>query len=256
MLLRMAEFIRRNRRQVAESERTLVDGLDVAIGNLTGVSGLAREARSIIAALVEAGGTGVGAAQGTAVAVSMFASAGTGTPIAALSGAAAQNATLAVLGGGTLASGGGGMALGAVTLNFVTVGPALLVAGMAINAGGERQLTHAARFVAKAEQHRAELAATREAFGGIKQRIAELRELLAQLVVRGEAAFEALEETEQKKEGFSPASDAPAFQGAMALAIAVRDLVMTPVLNAEGELNGEAVRLHVKYRKLVDDGGE
>lgn len=60
----MAEFIRRNRRQVAESDRTLVDGLDIAIGNLAGVPGLAREARSIIAALVGAGGTGMGAAQG------------------------------------------------------------------------------------------------------------------------------------------------------------------------------------------------
>ncbi|MBB1515999.1 hypothetical protein H5398_08470 [Tessaracoccus sp. MC1679] len=256
VLLRMAEFIRRNRRQVAESERTLVDGLDIAIGNLAGVPGLAREAGSIIAALVGAGGTGMGAAQGTAAAVTAFATAGTGTPIAALSGAAAQSATLAVLGGGTLASGGGGMALGALTLNFVMVGPAVLVGGMAINAGGERQLTHAARFAAKTEQHCAELAATREVFGGIEQRIAELRELLAELAERGEAALERLEFTEQKEGGFDPAVDASEFQGAMALAVAVRDMVVTPVLNPEGQLNGEAVRLHVKYRKLVEDGGK
>lgn len=256
VLFRMAEFIRRNRRRVAESERTLVDGLDIAIGNLAGVPGMAREARSIVAALVGAGGTGVGAAQGTAAAVSAFASAGTGTPIAALSGAAAQNATLAVLGGGTLASGGGGMALGALALNFVMVGPALLVGGLALNAGGERQLTHAARFVAEAKQYRAELAATREAFRGIEQRIAELRELLTELAERGEAALERLEFTEQKEGGFDPAVDAFEFQGAMALAVAVRDVVVTPVLNAEGQLNGEAVRLHVKYRKLVEDGRE
>ena len=45
--------------------------------------------------------------------------AGTGTAISSLSGAAATNATLAWLGGGTLASGGGGMAAGAFVLGGV-----------------------------------------------------------------------------------------------------------------------------------------
>ena len=48
--------------------------------------------------------------------VGTLASAGTGTAITGLSGAAATNATLAWLGGGTIAAGGGGVAAGTVVL--------------------------------------------------------------------------------------------------------------------------------------------
>lgn len=58
------------------------------------------------------------------------ATSGTGTAIASLSGAAAKNATLAYLGGGTVASGGGGMALG----TLVTCG-AVAVAAIAVTYG-------------------------------------------------------------------------------------------------------------------------
>lgn len=48
--------------------------------------------------------------------VGTFGTASTGTAISALSGAAATNAALAVLGGGTIAAGGGGVAAGAAVL--------------------------------------------------------------------------------------------------------------------------------------------
>ena len=62
---------------------------------------------------------------GTMGALAAWGSAGTGTAIATLSGAAATNASLALLGGGTLAAGGGGVLLGTVILS----GGAILVAG-------------------------------------------------------------------------------------------------------------------------------
>jgi len=73
-----------------------------------------------------------GANAGTAVMIlgSMGASAGTGTAISALNGAAATNAALAWLGGGTLASGGGGMAAGgAVVAAVSTAGIGIAVVG-------------------------------------------------------------------------------------------------------------------------------
>ncbi|MDM8561046.1 hypothetical protein [Candidatus Parabeggiatoa sp. HSG14] len=76
---------------------------------------------------------GIGAAAGTLASatafglVAAFGTAGTGTAIASLSGAAATNATLAVIGGGTLAAGGGGAAAGATIL---TGGAALVVIGI------------------------------------------------------------------------------------------------------------------------------
>lgn len=54
------------------------------------------------------------------------AAAGTGTAISALSGAAAESAALAWLGGGTLAAGGGGVAAGALVLEAVATGGAIL----------------------------------------------------------------------------------------------------------------------------------
>lgn len=82
------------------------------------------------------GGAGLGAAGGfaaagaTTAAVMALGTASTGTAIASLSGAAATNATLALLGGGTLAAGGGGMAAGAAALGAATLGVGLLIGGV------------------------------------------------------------------------------------------------------------------------------
>lgn len=79
------------------------------------------------AALGTAGG--VAAAGATTAAVMALGSASTGTPIAFLAGAAANNAALAFLGGGSLAVGGGGVALGTTVLSAATLGVGLLIGG-------------------------------------------------------------------------------------------------------------------------------
>ncbi|VAY86331.1 hypothetical protein MNB_ARC-1_1284 [hydrothermal vent metagenome] len=66
---------------------------------------------------------GAGIAGATYATVAAFGAASTGTVISSLSGAAATNATLAWLGGGALAAGGGGMALGAIVLGGIAVVP-------------------------------------------------------------------------------------------------------------------------------------
>lgn len=88
------------------------------------------------------GGAAIGTAGGfasagaTTAAVMALGCASTGTPIAALSGVAATNATLAALGGGSLAAGGGGMALGTTILGATTLGVGLLVGGIIFNVTG------------------------------------------------------------------------------------------------------------------------
>lgn len=59
--------------------------------------------------------------------VGTFGTASTGAAIASLHGVAATNATLAWFGGGAIADGGGGMAMGALMLAFVGLVPALAV---------------------------------------------------------------------------------------------------------------------------------
>ncbi len=87
-------------------------------------------------------GAGAGALSGMGVfgLVSELGVAGTGTAIAQLSGAAATNATLAWLGGGTIAAGGGGMALGSVVLGGIVALPALLIASGVMDAKGKECL--------------------------------------------------------------------------------------------------------------------
>lgn len=75
--------------------------------------------------------------------VMAFAAASTGTSIAALSGAAAYNATLAAIGGGSLAAGGFGMAGGAAILGGVVLAPVLAIAGLAYASHAEKALEHA-----------------------------------------------------------------------------------------------------------------
>jgi hypothetical protein len=74
-------------------------------------------------------GVGVLGACGVMNAAIFFGTASTGTAVSTLSGAAATNAALAWLGGGTLAAGGGGMAMGSIV---VTGGGAAI--GIAVTA--------------------------------------------------------------------------------------------------------------------------
>lgn len=88
------------------------------------------------------GGAAVGTAGGfaaagaTTSAVMALGTASTGTAISSLSGVAATNAVLAALGGGSIAAGGGGMALGSVVLGGATLGISLLVGGIIFAATG------------------------------------------------------------------------------------------------------------------------
>ena len=96
---------------------------------------------------------GTGALVGIATygGVSMFASASTGTAIAALSGVAKKNATLAWLGGGPLATGGLGVAGGSVVLGGIVIGAVAVVGGVIAGAKGKAKLAEAKKIHAEAE---------------------------------------------------------------------------------------------------------
>ena len=83
--------------------------------------------------------------------VMMFAKASTGTAIAALSGAAKKNATLAWFGGGSIKSGGMGMLAGKVVLAGVVLAPIAIVAGTIAAAKGKERLAEAKKVHAEAK---------------------------------------------------------------------------------------------------------
>lgn len=79
---------------------------------------------------------GAAASAGTTSLVMAVGHASTGAAIAKLSGAALEKAILAWLGGGSIAAGGGGMALGVFVLNSVAGGVGVLFAGAAFAGAG------------------------------------------------------------------------------------------------------------------------
>ncbi|MFF8594361.1 hypothetical protein ACF061_23500 [Streptomyces sp. NPDC015220] len=90
-----------------------------------GIANAIRGAAAVGAAGAVAGGA---AAYGAFTAAALFGTASTGTAISTLSGVAATNATLALLGGGTLAAGGAGMAGGILLLTGMVAAPAAALA--------------------------------------------------------------------------------------------------------------------------------
>lgn len=117
-------------------------------GDFTGttLSGLKQDYQ-----MLKDAGLGIGAGMGSGAALAfgayngtmLLATASTGTAISSLSGVAATNATLAWLGGGSLASGGFGMAGGMMVLGGIVAGPALAIFGHILGNKGEEALNNA-----------------------------------------------------------------------------------------------------------------
>jgi transcriptional regulator with XRE-family HTH domain len=109
-----------------------------------------------------AAGAAVGgaAAYGTFVAVASFGTASTGAAISGLTGVAATNATLALLGGGTLAAGGAGVAGGTMVLAGIVAAPAFILTAGGLIWMAKRNRKQQQELAAKLDEAEAELAAT------------------------------------------------------------------------------------------------
>jgi hypothetical protein len=126
---------------------------------------------------------GSGALAGVAAygGIGMLATASTGTAIGTLSGAAATNATLAWLGGGSLAAGGGGMAAGAVVLGGVVALPILAVGYAIFHSKAKANLAEAKKNKLKAEQFRSEINLAHSKMIAIIQRVNQMQFTLEKL---------------------------------------------------------------------------
>lgn len=96
--------------------------------------------------------TGTVASGATISLVSLLGTASTGTAIASLHGSAAVNATLAALGGGSIATGGGGIIGGIVTLGGIFVIPAVVASAFIWNNKVEESHKQAIDYKEQVEQ--------------------------------------------------------------------------------------------------------
>lgn len=107
------------------------------------IDGIALSTTAYLGKIAGAGVTGAAAAYAVYGGAMALAAASTGTPIAALSGVAAYNATMAAIGGGSIAAGGFGMAGGALVLGSVVAAPIIAIAGWAFASHAEEALSAA-----------------------------------------------------------------------------------------------------------------
>ena len=144
-----ADWIERNQMAVNRLGHDPVGGIDVSIPELPAMKNEVKQARGWIKGGVAGASAAVAAPQAALMGVSAFATASTGTAISSLSGAAATNATLAWLGGGSLAAGGGGMAAGTAVLGLVAAAPAAFIGGITVAVIGSKQKTSAKQYAAE-----------------------------------------------------------------------------------------------------------
>ncbi|MFZ2511968.1 MAG: hypothetical protein WAW85_12885 [Gordonia sp. (in: high G+C Gram-positive bacteria)] len=227
---RMVEFMVRNEKKVRENQSLLVDGLEARAEEMGAVAGPGlSEGLGILGGLAGGAAAGAGAGAAAGAIAGAIGTASTGAAISGLSGAAASSATMAWLGGGALSAGGGGIAAGALVLNSVIVGPALLATGFAVGKQGAKATTKAVTAETEVEVAIAELDVFDGALEAVRKRCAELSGILDELTVRGVEALDVLE-----SEPFEPQLHAGRFQRALILAKSVRDVVDTPIVGDDG----------------------
>lgn len=195
--------------------------------------------------ILSSGITGVGAGVllgwGTYGGVMALGSASTGTAIAGLSGAAATNATLAWLGGGAIAAGGGGMALGTAVLGGIVAGPALLVAGGIFDAKAKEKLNNAYSNLAKAKKIESDIEKGIVELNYIRFTANQVKNLLSQIRKYSYLSNYEMRKIIRKKTNWELFSQIE--KETVALAVKqiqlIKKIIDTPLLAKEGTLTPE-----------------
>lgn len=157
-------------------ELDLEQQFEITPQKLAAWEGVSAHAVEVLGGIAKSGAAGVATATGVYGAVGVFGTASTGTAIGTLSGAAAKSATLAWLGGGSLAAGGGGVALGTVVLGGLVAGPALLVAGFFVHSKAEKAKTEVEQQIAEMDKAEAQMEQQIAVIETVLLRIDELHE--------------------------------------------------------------------------------
>lgn len=179
--------------------------------------------------------------------VGALATASTGTAIASLSGAAATNATLAWLGGGSLAAGGLGVAGGTWVLGGLVAGPALALLGFTMANHAEQALTEAEKYVAEVEQKIAELELLQDRLAELDANIQETHKVLDGL----NEAFKMARASYSQHIG-QPTRDetmASKLQHLLMIFKAIKEVVQTPLLDQQG---APVTGLGLRYTKILE----
>lgn len=213
-------------------------------------------ATSLLGGVASGAVAGAITAFGAYSAAGAFATASTGAAISGLSGAAATNATLAFFGGGSLASGGLGMAGGTAVLGGLVAGPALAVLGTVLGAKASANRDKAYANYSKAKEFREEMNSASVLCIGIRRRASMFERFLISL----NSVFEPLI-YDMKQIIYQKGADYRTFTNeekavvaqATAMASAIKSILDTPILNEEGTLTDESEKMAELTRKRIEE---
>lgn len=212
-------------------------------------------ATSLAAGSIAGAAGGALTALGAYSAAATFATASTGTAISTLSGAAATNATLAFFGGGSLATGGLGMAGGVAVLGGLVAGPALLVMGIITGATAGKGLEEAKSHATEADVICAQLEMGAMQCIAIRRRTYMFHNLLARLDAYFLPLIHSMEAIVEK-EGVDYAKysveSRKVIASAAATAISIKAVLDTPILTAEGAVTDESEAVTAKLVASID----
>lgn len=210
--------------EVIKKGRSKLTGFE----NVISVEQLKECERMVTLSLNIESGLGKGAAAGALAAmgaygsVGVLATASTGAAISGLTGVAATNATLAWLGGGSLAAGGFGMAGGMLALGGIVLGPALAVGGFMLASKAEEALSDARAYEAKADEAISKMDIGMTGLKAIRSNAAELGNIIIELANR----FDSIKvDSVDDKIGFKRMAD---------IGKALKEVLDIPVLDEKG----------------------
>lgn len=190
-------------------------------------------------------GLGAGISGGAALAYGaysgtmMLATASTGTAIGTLSGAAATNATLAWLGGGSLAAGGGGVAMGTAVLGGIVAGPALAIFGHVLGSKAEEALANAESNKEVASTHWKEAKLAAEQLNAIEEVVRLANDTFSKVSTHLRRSVRQLQGViEAKGEDYSTFApeDKEAVFRSVKYAQLIKAMIDTPILDEQGAL--------------------
>jgi hypothetical protein len=200
--------------------------------------------KDVVSGGIAALGSGGLAGLATYGGIGLLGTASTGTAISTLGGVAATNATLAWLGGGSLAAGGLGMAGGMAVLGGIVAAPVLGVGGMLLASKAEAAKEDAYANHSKAELAAEEMKSAGVAVDAIKKRFQEINNILIKLDDIFAPLLISLQElvsVNQNYEMYSEEDKKGVFI-AVSTAKLLKGILETPIIDEDGQLTSESRR--------------
>ena len=242
-----------------EKEYEILGKIDIKPEQIKELESVEMNASNALGTVAASGSLAAAALTGVPSAVTWgvgaFATASTGTAISSLSGSAATNATLAWLGGGSIAAGGGGMAAGATVLAGITYASmgvlALASAGLISSAYYSKKYTEATQYLESVKEYRSKLHLGWELMNRINQRARELKSITLELQGRIENSLLYLEpliyDFQNTDEYYLQT-----FQECAIMVKAMSELSQTPIMDEQGNLSNASNVIVSKTQKILN----